>query len=315
MEREDKVTENLELFYDVFSESCNYLYEITKANYFELFLMTAKNIIAGEVVLDLEYEDIKKLDEIYAPLVDKEFSTEDVRKAIQSQVLRALKETRNTNGMTTPDTFGLLISYLIGKLYPNKRQISILDPFVGSGNLLYTIWNHTDKETILFGCDNDEGMIKIASAFADMLTCDISLYLQDTLSLKISNLDLITFDFPITFKMEPYFPYECISKYLSMLNENGYIIGLLPEDFLSHDKGGKFKEEFRRDASIIGIIELPDSFFISNKKNIVIIKNKPLENNKCFMIKLDNFTDPKAFNEQLLKIENWFAENKKILDL
>ena len=46
--------DNLELFYDVLDESNNFLYEIFHKPYFELLEMTVRNILAGEVVCDID---------------------------------------------------------------------------------------------------------------------------------------------------------------------------------------------------------------------------------------------------------------------
>ena len=81
---QDIKLDNLELFYDVFEESNNFLYEIFHKPYFELIEMTAENILAGEVLTDFENkEDEEKLQEIYDKLENVDFSVEDVRKALQ----------------------------------------------------------------------------------------------------------------------------------------------------------------------------------------------------------------------------------------
>ena len=102
---QDVKINNLELFYDVVDESNNLLYEILHLPYFELIELTAKNILAGEVLNDFDnHEDTKRLEAIYDKLSGVDFSVEDVRKAMQSIILRGFKEMRIPNGNTTPDT-------------------------------------------------------------------------------------------------------------------------------------------------------------------------------------------------------------------
>ena len=164
---QDIKLDNLELFYDVLDESNNFLYEIFHKPYFELIEMTVQNILAGEIVTDLEdKENYEALQKIYDKLIDVDFSVEDVRKAMQSIILRGFKEMRIPNGFTTPDTLGIFMAYLITKVCKNK-EISILDPLCGTGNLLLTISNHLDKECTLFACDNDLWMTKITALTAD----------------------------------------------------------------------------------------------------------------------------------------------------
>ncbi|MDE7100325.1 MAG: hypothetical protein K2O05_00550, partial [Anaeroplasmataceae bacterium] len=67
-----------------------------------------------------------------------------------------------------------------------------------------------------------------------------------------------------------------------------------------------------KECSIIGLIELPDSLFVSNPKVMVVIQKRVIQDRKnCFMVKLPSFTDVKAFNTSLMEIEAWFEKNKK----
>ena len=166
---EDRNISNLELFYDCLDESNNLLYEIYKKPYFELIEMTVNNILAGEIQNDFEnQDDYKKLEEIYSKIKGIDFSVEDVRKAMQSIILRGFKEMRIPNGNTTPDTIGIFMAYLISKMSKNK-EISILDPLCGTSNLLLTIANHLNKECKLFACDNDLWMTKLSKMMADLI--------------------------------------------------------------------------------------------------------------------------------------------------
>ncbi len=143
---QDVKISNLELFYDVLDESNNLLYEATKSNYFELIEMTADNILEGKVLSDVDESYVKKLKKIYKKLDNVDFSVEDIRKALQSIILRGFKEMRIPNGNTTPDTLGIFMSYLITKL-TDKKEINVFDPMCGVGNLLFTISNYLDKKT------------------------------------------------------------------------------------------------------------------------------------------------------------------------
>ena len=62
---QDIKLENLELFYDCVDESNNLLYEVYKRPYFELIEMTVNNILAGEILNDLDDENHDKLQKIY----------------------------------------------------------------------------------------------------------------------------------------------------------------------------------------------------------------------------------------------------------
>ena len=306
-----EVSANLELFYDVFDESCDFLYDKLHLKYLDLIILTANNILAGEVLNDLEDEDIKKLNKIYAKLTDVDFNVEEIRKAMQAQILKGIKEMNFQNGLTTPDSIGLLMAYLISRL-SKAKSLNICDPLIGSGNMLYTISNHLTANLNLFGCDHNEYMIKIAKVFADLLDTNVELHLEDTLNLKIYNLDFIVFDMPNVIKdKDDYLPYKWVLHYNELIKYDGYIIGLINNDFFDYDNNKRFKEELLKTSSIVCLIELPDNMFVSKPKSIIVINKKIWDKKKMFMTKLPSLSDVKAFNSELVKLEQWFNENIK----
>ncbi len=307
---QDVKIDNLELFYDCVDESNNLLYEIFHRPYFELIEMTAQNILEGEVVTDVDDENRKKLKKIYNKLKNVDFSVEDVRKAMQSIILRGFKEMNIPNGQTTPDTIGIFITYLITKLCNNK-EVSIADPLCGTGNLLLTIANHLDKKVNLFACDNDLWMTKLIKIQADLLNENIDIFYQDTMSLYLNGMDTVVFDMPHSVKSDNgYFPYQAILHFADYVKDDGSMIGLVENDFFDYDKNQEFKKKLLGKMTIIGIVELPDNMFKFSKPKIVLVLRKRVENKKCFMVKLPSFSDVKEFNESLIEIEAWFEKNK-----
>ena len=305
--------DNLELFYDCVDESNNFLYEVFRKPYFELIEMTVKNILAGEVVTELDNPaDYKKLKKIYSKIKNVDFSVEDVRKAMQSIILRGFKEMRIPNGNTTPDTIGIFMAYLITKM-TKEKSISIADPLCGTGNLLFTISNYLDKECKLYACDNDLWMTKLTSMMSDLLNANTEIFLQDTLNLNLSNIDAVVFDMPHSeLKENKYFPYEAILHYKAMLKDGGCMIGMVENDFFNYDSNQEFKKKLLDDMTIVGLTELPDEMFKAVKPKIIITlqKKKFKEGTKCFMVKLPSFTNVNEFNDSLMDIEAWFEKNK-----
>ena len=307
---QDVKLDNLELFYDCIDESNNLLYEIFHKPYFELIEMTAENILAGEVVTDVDKEYEKKLEKIYSKLNDVDFSVEAVRKAMQSIILRGFKEMNIPNGNTTPDTLGIFISYLITKLNKDKK-INVIDPLCGTGNLLLTIANNLDKELNLSACDIDLWMTKLIKIQSDLIGVNVDIYFQDSLSLYVNDFDVVTFDMPHSeYDGNKYFPYEAILHYSDYLKTNGSMIGIVENDFFDYDKNQEFKKELLKKMRILGIVELPDNMFKNSKPKIILVLKKCVEDKKCFMVKLPSFTDVNEFNNSLMEIEAWFEKNK-----
>ncbi len=308
---QDVKTANLELFYDCLDESNNILYEALHKNYFELIELTVNNILAADVVCDVDDEVAEKLNKEYDKIANIDFTVEDVRKAMQAIILKGFKELRIPNGNTTPDTLGIFIAYLISKLVKEK-SLSLMDPLCGTGNLLHTIINHLDKDCQAFACDNDLWMTKLTTMVSNLLSIPVEVYLQDCLNLNQRNLDCIVFDMPNISKEDSknYFPYRAILHFSEMLKANGSMIGIVNNDFFDYDKNQEFKKALLASCSIIGLVELPDNLFVSKPKVILVIQKKVIEDKKnCFMVKLPSFTNVKEFNSSLMEIEAWFEKN------
>ena len=307
---QDVKINNLELFYDVMDESNNLLYEATKNNYFELIEMTASNILEGKVLSDVSDDYVKKLKKIYKKLDNVDFSVEDIRKALQSIILRGFKEMRIPNGATTPDTLGILMSYLITKL-TDKKELNVCDPMCGVGNLLFTISNYLDKNLNLYACDIDPWMAKLTKISADLMDTPVEIFLQDCMSLSLSNMDVVVLDMPnCLYENEKFFPYDAMLHFVDYLGENGSMICIIQNDFFDYDKNQEFKKALLSKISIVGICELPDDMFKEGKpKSILVLQKKEIKD-KCFMVKLPSFTDVVEFNDSLKSIESWFLKNK-----
>lgn len=308
-------TSNFELFYDVLDESINKLYEIKHDRFFKLLVDTGKNIIANDVLQkEATIEQREELLKIYERLSDVPFNVEEIRRAFQMMVLRALKEENLKNGDITPDTIGFFVGYLINKLMPNAKKLNILDPVVGSGNFLYSVANHLDCDLHLFGIDNIKEILDIASIQGDLLNYDVEMFCQDTLDHPFSGMDIVVADLP-DYKVpeleDKYFPYLCVLEHMASLKDNGYFISIVPNDFFEHDDDNFFKANIKKYGSVLGVLELPKNMFKSNPKSIIIFSRVALESKKCLLVELPSFTDVGALNKSLLQIEHWFEINKK----
>ena len=300
---------NLELFFDTLEKSISVLYEKTHNNYFDLYFETVKNILDCELSKEYDAQTNEHLLRIYSKLTDVDFTPEDIRKALQAIIIRGFKESKIEQDVT-PDTLGFLMAYLISRLNNGLNDIKILDPLCGSGNLLFSIDNHLNLNCSLFAIDNNKLKVDLCKTMSDLMNTVVDLYFQDTRSIRMKDMDFVIFDTPNELDEEKYFPYEVVLNHINSLKKDGYMIGIVPNDFFEHDKDGLFKQELMKDSSIYGIIELPDNFFISRPKSIVIIKHKIRDDKNCLMVKLPSFDDIKLFNETLMQIEAWFENNK-----
>ncbi len=298
----------MELFYDVLFESIETLYEVTKNDYFTLYFESVKNILDSDLTVKYDSETNDKLLRIYSRLEDKDFTPEDIRKALQSIIIKGLNESGLVNDVT-PDTMGYLIAYLISRM-SSEKELKILDPLAGSGNLLLSIEQHLSANCQLFSIENNKLKTDILKSMADLTSTIVEIYFQDTLNIKMSDMDFVVFDMMQQFNLEPYFPYQFVLHHLESLKDDGYMVGLLPNDFFEHDIDKSFKNKLEGIGRVYGIIELPDNIFKSNPKSIIIFKKNTLKDKNCLMVKLPSFNDERAFNDVLSRIEDWFLKNR-----
>lgn len=307
-------TPNFELFYDVLDESITALYEIKHDSFFNLLIASAKNILASDVLNEDATSEAKAhLLLIYERLEDVDFNVEEIRKAFQMMVLRACNEENLHKGDITPDTIGIFLAYLINKLKPKAKKLAILDPLVGTGNLLYSVANHLDCDLKLFGIDNAKEPLELATVLGNLLNYDIEMYLQDSLLHPFKDMDLCVADIN-SYELkenEIYFPYLVILMHLASLKDDGYFLSIAPNDFFEHDKDNFFKEHLKDLGSVLGVLQLPTNMFQANPKSIIIFSKKPLESKKCLLVDLPSFSNPNELNKALLQIEDWFLKNMK----
>jgi len=304
---------NFDLFYDVLDDSIVALYKIKHDNFFNLLIQTGNNIIASEVLnSDCSDEQREELEKIYSRLEGVDFNVETVRQAFQAMSLRAFKETNLKLGEVTPDTLGIFFSYLVSKLKKDAKKLTILDPVVGTGNLLYSLANSLDMELKLYGIDNVREVLEIANVLGNLLNYDVEMFNQDTLTHPFSDIDIVVADLPDYYAKDydnRYFPHLCVLEHLSSLKEDGYMIALVPNDFFEKDQDKFFKERLKGNGSVLGVLQLPLEMFKENPKSIVIFSKKEVESKKCLLVDLPSFTDFNKLNRSLVEIENWFDKN------
>jgi len=304
---------NIEMFYDYFDEVANLLYENYKKSYIEgmneafNFLLDEK--FEGEYNLD----DIEKIKKFKTRVSEISFEREEIRKGVQLGLLKGYKHEYKSNELITPDTIGIFIGYLIEKLYKGKKLENILDPLMGSGNLVFTVLNHLKKKLKVFGIDNDLLKCKVARNISDLLEYENELFFQDTLTYYDSGFDLIVTDLPIEISDLEYFPYKVINHHLEGLIGGGFFFAVIENDFFEKQGNEIFKSEIDDKAYIYGLIKLNESLFKNNPKSILILQKKSknvLKQKDFLMVELPSFNELDSLNNTIKQIDLWFEKRE-----
>ncbi|WP_134021907.1 class I SAM-dependent methyltransferase [Lysinibacillus sp. YR326] len=254
---------------------------------------------------------------------------EDVRKAIQIAVLKGMRKGSQPNHQMTPDTLGLLVGYFVEQLFADRleaEKISILDPAVGTGNLLLTVMNLLDEKIEATGVEVDELLIRIAAATGDLTEQPVSLFRQDALQdLLVNPADAIVCDLPVG-----YYPNEdvaldyelCASEGMSYAHhlfieqsinytkDGGYLFFLAPTHLFESEQSKQLHKYIQKHAWIQAIIQLPDTMFANKalEKSIVILQKQSKEfkaPKEVLLAKVPNMQNKQALAMFFEKVKMW----------
>jgi len=254
---------------------------------------------------------------------------EDVRKAIQIAILKGMRKGSQPNHQMTPDTLGLLVGYFVEQIFADrlaKEKLTMLDPAVGTGNLLLTVMNLLDGKLEASGVEVDELLIRLAAATADLTEQPISLYRQDALQdLSVDPVDAIVCDLPVGYypNEEVALDYElCASEGMSYAHhlfieqsvnytkDGGYLFFLAPTHLFESEQSKQLHKYIQKHAWIQAIIQLPDTMFANKalEKSIVILQKQgeafkaPKE---VLLAKVPNMQNKQALAMFFEKVKMW----------
>ena len=94
-------------------------------------------------------------------MVSETVTKEDIRRGIQLAVLKGMKQNVQPNHQMTPDSIGMLIGHIAGKLATGEQGITLLDPAAGTGNLLYTVMNTIENDVTATAIEIDDLLSQI----------------------------------------------------------------------------------------------------------------------------------------------------------
>ncbi|MDN7240232.1 class I SAM-dependent methyltransferase [Planococcus sp. N028] len=255
---------------------------------------------------------------------------EDVRKAIQLAVLKGMKEHVQPHHQMTPDALGLLMGYLV-ELFMKEKQLTILDPAVGTGNLLLTVMNYLDGRITGAGVELDDLLIRLASNAGNLVEQPVTLYLQDALQpLLIDPVDAVVSDLPVgyypdeenasSFELKAdegmsYAHHLFIEQSLKHTADGGYLFFVIPKGLFESSQAPQLHNFLKKHAHIQAVMELPDTLFknSAHAKGILILQKKkdgvkaPKE---VLLARVPNMSKPDSMAKFFSQVSGWFQENK-----
>lgn len=254
---------------------------------------------------------------------------EDMRKAIQIAILKGMRKSSQPNHQMTPDTLGLLVGHFVSACLEDELkagQVTVLDPALGTGNLLYTVMNTMDTKLVATGVEVDDLLIRLAAATGDLTEQPVTLYRQDALEkLLVDPVDAVLCDLPVGYypNEEIAVDYELcaaeglsyahhlfIEQSMNYLKDGGYGFFLIPAALFESEQAAQLHKFIKGNAWIQAVIQLPENMFASraHEKSILILQKQDASKRaprEVLLAKVPNMSNKQALQMFFEKIRMW----------
>lgn len=328
------VSQAVETLFSIFDSSTVVLRKELDVTYLEALVETGDNLFEGAILQEeLSESTIERLNREYSTFNEETYKGEEIRKAFQLAILKGMKEGVQANHEMTPDAVGMFMSYLFHKFMQGQKEITVLDPAIGTGNLMTTLFNSAKEELTMsgFGVEVDEVLIKLALVNANLQKHAIEFFHQDGLApLYIDPVDAVVSDLPIG-----YYPNEIVASEYTLkadegmsyahhlfieqsvkhTKEGGYLFFLVPNFIFESDQAPKLHAFIKETCFIQGLLQLPVSMFKNEKnaKSIFVLQKKGqgvTMPKQALLVELPKFSNMKAMENIMDQLNTWFATRK-----
>ncbi|USS85207.1 class I SAM-dependent methyltransferase [Fructilactobacillus myrtifloralis] len=327
--------EQITKLFQVFDQSAELLQQALDTSYLDAFIETADNMIDDNRV---RVEDgvptppvVTKLTNLYQQVDYHQIDANSIRKAIQMVMIKAIKVDQiQAIHQITPDTIAYTMGYLAIRLVKPLQQVRLLDPAVGSANLLTAVMNQLQDEAheqvAGVGIDNDDSLISVASISTQMQGLDVELVHQDALDdLPIAPVNLVVSDLPIGYypvddrasqyltraaSGHSYVHHLLIEQAVNHLEPGGFGIFLVPSDLFQSPETKGLLKWMQDHVYLQGILNLPGELFQNEvaQKAIMIVQKQGAGAHQASQVMLGefpSFKDPDAFQKFLAEVVEW----------
>ncbi|UOB78327.1 class I SAM-dependent methyltransferase [Bacillus sp. ZJS3] len=328
------MSQTVETLFSIFDSSAVVLRKELGVTYLEALVETGDNLFEGAILQEeLSESAIERLNREYSTFNEETYKGEEIRKAFQLAILKGMKEGVQANHEMTPDAVGMFMSYLFHKFMQGQNEITVLDPAIGTGNLMTTVFNSAKEGLAMsgFGVEVDEVLIKLALVNANLQKHAIEFFHQDGLApLYIDPVDAVISDLPIgyypneigasEYKLKAdegmsYAHHLFIEQSVKHTKEGGYLFFLVPNFIFESDQAPKLHAFIKETCFIQGLLQLPVSMFKNEKnaKSIFVLQKKGASvtmPKQALLVELPKFSNMKAMEDIMDQLNTWFATHK-----
>lgn len=275
-----------------------------------------------------------KLTQLYQEIQPLLVDAETTRRGLQLALLKDIEtDAIDANHQLTPDSIGFLVAYLANQVM-RQTQMTVLDPAVGTGNLLTTVINQLnqvdDVQIQGFGVDNDDSMLAMANVMITLQHRDIQLFHQDALDpLVMPKMDLVVSDLPVGYyprddqathfktaaqKGHSYVHHLLLEQSVNQLVAGGWGIFLVPSQLFTSNEAPSLVAWIQSQAHLQGILNLPSELFQNKQaqKAILLLQKHGGSAKQAGQVLLGEFPslkDAQAVADFTNQIDEWVATN------
>lgn len=324
--------EQIERFFNVLNQSSEIIQKSKDQSYLDSLIEVLDTVQSGDVqALNLAKADTTAVSEIYATFNRDDYDSEVLRKAIQMAVLKAIKVDKiQANYQITPDTIANVVGYLIAGIFNEHHQLSLLDPAMGTGNLLTAVANQLSDsigvKLSVSGIENDDAMFELAASSFELQHIHAELFHEDTIQNVLAPMvDVALSDLPVG-----YYPIDANTKgyntrsttghsyvhhlmiefAMNHVNKGGFGFFLVPSQIFKTSEAKQLLKWMQGHVYLQGLLNLPTELF-SNKasqKAIMILQNTgggAKQAKQIMLGEFPSFKDQTAFQKFLTEIDDW----------
>ncbi|MEW9500674.1 class I SAM-dependent methyltransferase [Jeotgalibacillus marinus] len=322
----------VESIFTMLNETTTALQDAHASSFLEALAESGENWFRGEISQDIDDVLQKRLARKYDEYPLETFKKEDVRKAFQLTILKGMKEHIQPNHQMTPDSIAMVIGFLLDKFTRSEKELTLLDPALGTGNLALAIMNQlSGKVTVTHGVEIDEVLVRLAYVLANLTEQPLHLYTQDSLHpLFIDPVDAVVSDLPVGYYPDDvraadfdlqakeghsYAHHLFMEQSVQHVKEGGYLFFLVPNSLFESPLAGQLHEYLQKHVHIQGLLKLPTSLFKNEQsaKSILILQRQHKDvtpPQQVLLAEMPKLSNRQAVESMMTKIQLWMDENK-----
>lgn len=330
--------ENIEKDFNQLLQAVTILQTALNVSFSEALTETFDNLETNRIKVDLGAPDqatVTRLSQLYQALDYDHWRMGTKVKVFTLLSLKAVNEDGlDANQMPTPPAIATVMALIMNALLPKTPQ-TIVDPAIGTGNLLFSVVsqlataNHSKNEFKLVGIDNDEKMLNLADVAAHLQQLPVELYCQDALTPWMTDAPaVVVSDLPIGYypidenaahfatkasKGHSLAHYLLTEQIIKNLQPAGWGFLLVPKDMITGRNSQDFMSWLSKKVFIKALIELPDDLFKNkfNQKEILVFQNHGdnARASEVLLTKIASLKNENAIVKLNVELHEWYTKN------